>query len=801
MAIELGLATVNPAGPGRWRPNPAAFVERARIEVDARGMLTGTTTAGPDPVGTRVPMLRLAPLSGGPGCFVPGAEVELASDAPGSAAATAEPALAREGFLRGALNVRIPTLQVRGERYLHVAADGSVYDATDAAGVLIDMPSFGTDLFLDPDALVAVGPGAAWPPLEPVAEPRLLNRVPAAPGRGPAIMHGATVLRRVGAGFDTIPALARCALTFAVQIEQPGGARFRPFQRLGWDGPDPAGAEWTPLDANGVPVGATAGATEYAAVARLRDENAARVALAVRFESSNGSASLCPGEVAWTTDDGRTVLIHLPQLDVAPIPADDPWPAGGPGGFASVPVRIADDGSTWASDSTAGRRQSLGAIAPIASAVALRRRRVRGRRLCAWDNEDWTASPPETLALTAAGRLDVDVEHGLVAMSAEEPPQEWPSGPAGLGQPPNVTTDYEEGATMHLGARPAAREPVLDRLLERPTRLVSRSGVLHPQAPAHWHDIPRYESLDAALAAVSARWEALTIADLASPVAEVVQFEDSATYPDEAPAWPSGPVDPVVGDDPRLHLDLTIQAAERERPVILVDPGAGWSAPAVGTHYRSITLVGIVLGGIGWTSATVPPAERVTLELCSVLEPELRFSDVRDGAHVDVAWCETAALALAGTGVLGIRDSIVDGPGSAIVVPEGRAELERVSVGGAVSVRVLEASEVIFADDVEVEDRFQGCVRFSRVTSESVLPQVHRTAVDVPVKVVSTNRLDASWWRLSPDCDPAIRRGAENGSEMGAFSLLQFGARMAGFARRLEEYTPAGLSTGIIRID
>jgi hypothetical protein len=78
---------------------------------------------------------------------------------------------------------------------------------------------------------------------------------------------------------------------------------------------------------------------------------------------------------------------------------------------------------------------------------------------------------------------------------------------------------------------------------------------------------------------------------------------------------------------------------------------------------------------------------------------------------------------------------------------------------------------------------------------------VHRTAVDVPVKVVSTNRLDASWWRLSPDCDAAIRRGAENGSEMGAFSLLQFGARMAGFARRLEEYTPAGLSTGIIRID
>ena len=117
------------------------------------------------------------------------------------------------------------------------------------------------------------------------------------------------------------------------------------------------------------------------------------------------------------------------------------------------------------------------------------------------------------------------------------------------------------------------------------------------------------------------------------------------------------------------------------------------------------------------------------------------------------------------------------------------------------SVRVLEASEVIFADDVEVEDRFHGCVRFSRVTGTSVLPRVHRVTVDTPVKVVSHNRLHAAWWRLSPDCDAAILGGAENGSELGAFSLLQFRARMSGFSRRLEEFTPAGLTTGIIRID
>jgi hypothetical protein len=69
------------------------------------------------------------------------------------------------------------------------------------------------------------------------------------------------------------------------------------------------------------------------------------------------------------------------------------------------------------------------------------------------------------------------------------------------------------------------------------------------------------------------------------------------------------------------------------------------------------------------------------------------------------------------------------------------------------------------------------------------------------VRVVSRNRRDAAWWRLREDCDPAIARGAENGSELGAFSSVQLPERLVGFGRRLAEFTPAGLVTGIIRID
>ncbi|MDX6512052.1 MAG: hypothetical protein QOE36_1556, partial [Gaiellaceae bacterium] len=712
--VELGLASVAGAGSGSWRPNPATFAVRASIDLDASGVVATATTGGGLPGGTRVPMLRLSALGGVPGRFFPGATLELASTAPGSTVAAEDSELGREGFLRGVLHVEIPPLEIRGHRLLHIAIDGSLYESH-AGAALIDMPEVDGDRQLDPAALLAAGPGAAWPPLPAEAEPRMLNRVPAAPGRGPVVMHGALPLRRTGTGLGEIPTTAECALAFAAQLEVPGGAAFRPFQRLSWTGRDPRSGTWTALDREGQPVGADEVAAEYAAVAAQREADPERVALAVRFECSEAGATLCPGEIAWSADDGRTVLIHLPQLDAEPLAAGAPWPAESTFAFASEAVRVGDDGSTWASESTAGRRVALGAVAPIAEAAGLRRRRVHWRRLCAWTREDWTASPPQTLALTRSGRLDVDVLHGLFAFAAEEPPQSWPAGPAGgAAVPPNVTVDYEEGATMHIGARPAAREPVLDLRLERPTRLVSRSGTLHPDAPADWHTIPRYDSLHGALTAISAHWQAL-VAVGGGDVSEVVQFEDSATYPDEAPLWPAGPANAAVHAATRLSL--TIQAAERERPTILVDPD--WTMPVPEPQYAALTLRGIAFGGTGWSGMTLPPAERVAIELCTVLDAEnqLELADLPAGTHVTVTRCETGGLVLAGAGVLTVSDSIVDArPGAALGATAGEVVLERVSVGGEVDVRVLEASEAIFDGRVTVENRFQGCVRYSRVS-------------------------------------------------------------------------------------
>lgn len=799
LRIELGLATVASGG-ATWHATPeASFVQRAVLDLDASGVLASGPGSDLDPGGVRVVVLRVTSADGA-GRFFPGATLALAGTGPAAPTAVDDSGLAREGFLAGAVHVRIPPVQVPSTWTALVGLDGSLYEVAHD-GAAVQHPVRGGERQLAAAALVSTGPGQAWPATPGRAEPVFLDQAPA-PGRGPVVLHGAHVVRRTGGGYADLAAGAGCALAFALRLDRPGGPVFHPFQRLAWSGPDPAAATWAVLDDAGLALPAAGLQPRYSEIAGLAAAEAGHAVVVARFECSVDQASCCPGEVAWTTDDGRVLLVHLPQLDAVPA-ADGPWRRDPAYAGVSELVRIANDGSTWDGDSTAVARVSLGDVAPLAAPSALRRRRVHRRSLCAWDNEDPTASPPLLLARTEPGRLDVDVAHGLFAMAAVDPPRPWPAGPVGgPPSPATVTVGYEDGATMHLGALPAAREPVLDRRLERPTRLVCGSGVLHAEAPRDWHDIPRYATLTGALAAVSAAWSSLA-GDLTGQVqAEVVQIEDDAAYAGEAPTWPSGPVDATAAAT--CTLRLTLQAAERRRPTVLVDPAVGWASPADPVTYDRLVMTGLALGADGWSGLLVPPTREVRVELTSILfaENTLSLTAPDNGGSVTVALCQTAGIRLDGPGELVVTDSVVDAPGAAAVtVPIGSADLTRVSVGGTVRVRVLDADTCIFDDDVTVEDRFHGCVRYSRATAGSVLPQTFKVCYDVPLRILSRNRRDPGWWRLREDCDRRVVAGAEDGNELGAFGSVHLAARLAGFRRRLVEFTPAGLQTGVIRRD
>ena len=531
------------------------------------------------------------------------------------------------------------------------------------------------------------------------------------------------------------------------------------------------------LGADGAPAADPAARLQQ--IAELREEAPPALQLALRLEADAPDLALAPSELVWTADTGATLLVHLPSLRTAAGSPAAGWPAGL--AAASPAVAVSADGSTRVLGATQVARYALGQAAPLPGHATLRRRRVRYRNLCPWRNE--TAA--DKLDPTPAGWLDVDPAYGLFALAPSEPPPTWPGPPADPAlRPAACTVDYQQGYSAHVGALPAAREPELSARLETPTRLVSRSGALHATAPASWHGIPRYPSLTEALAAAGAENPPLE--------REVVEFQDSATYP-EQPAWPAGPG------------ALVLQAAERQRPVLVL---SGWD-PLPAGHYAELVLHGLALGG---GALLLPPSEKTVVRFCTLTGPEavLTFADLAGAgggeAEVEVSRSVLAGLVLAGPGTLTVDDSVIDpgdgvAGGAALEAPAGRCRLERVTALGSVTALVLDASEAIATGPVQVLDRFHGCVRYSAVPAGSVLPRRHRVVEDAALDFVSLGREDPAHARLSERCDPAVRQGAEDGSEMGVFHGVRAAQREAALARRIAEFTPAGLETGFLRLD
>jgi hypothetical protein len=778
------------------------LVSQAKLRGGARTSAQGIKAITGSDAGTgAVVMICLRPVGPETVAYFPGATVELCGRATGARRSSHVGDMAVEGFLQGALIVEVPRTWVREERWFYVAADGSIYDAQtaqkqasdDPKGIDVELSSHegGFELKVGHEALV-VGPGPAWPPLARTATQERVTRVPSALGRGPVVLHGGRALHEDGGTLKEAPADVAMGLVFAARITQGVGTRYEPFLRLDWKGSDPLSAtSWTALTIKpgGSIVAAADVASRFAEIAELRESHALAIELVVRFEAGKDGVELPPCEVVWTSDDGQTVLIHLPALtaEKGGTPSWKPSLA-----HASRSVRVGIDGSTH-EDSGLGAtaRYSLGPVAPLAGPPTIRRRRARYRSLCQWDHEQ---SGNFTHAPTPSGCLDVDPTHGLFAIAASEPARPYPKAPVGLSSPAPVTVDYLDGYSDHIGARADAREPILNTRLPEPTRIVSGSGRLHQGAPAKWHSKPRYRSLTDALSAIASG------ADGKVAPHEIIQIEDSATYI-EAPAWPSGPA------------QLTIQAAESERPVLRLT--APWAAGNVG--YEALSISGVALGGEGKSGVSIelPATKNAALHFCTVTRAidSLAFKAPKNGAiQVLIERSVTGALKLAGAGSLKVLDSVIDAAGGrAIEVEQGMCELARVTVLAVeedltdepptgVIVGVLEATEVIFQSRVQVLDRFHGCIRYSRVAPGSVLPRRHRV-VETEARLLSRDRHDPAHARLPADAPRELLRGAEDGSELGAFHDVRLAQRYEAVIRRLGDFTPAGVLTGVVRLD
>ncbi|MFE6690793.1 hypothetical protein ACFVFQ_30510 [Streptomyces sp. NPDC057743] len=165
---------------------------------------------------------------------------------------------------------------------------------------------------------------------------------------------------------------------------------------------------------------------------------------------------------------------------------------------------------------------------------------------------------------------------------------------------------------------------------------------------------------------------------------------------------------------------------------------------------------------------------------------------------------------------LHLRDSILDATGTdraALSAPDCRhahAELSahRTTVLGEVHVHAVRIAEnSLFTGLVHAARRQVGCVRFSYLPPGSRTPRRYRCQPDLvgPAKdarvrpLLRSERYGTPWYgQLATSCPEEIRRGAEDGGELGAYHDLYLPQRTDSLRARLAEYTPAGTDAGIV---
>jgi hypothetical protein len=404
------------------------------------------------------------------------------------------------------------------------------------------------------------------------------------------------------------------------------------------------------------------------------------------------------------------------------------------------------------------------------------------------DLRDWRRPPP--------GKVAVDVRRGRCTFAAGE-------------EPATLTATLTYGFSADLGGGPYDR----------------RRRKAEGEADGRPDTIAEPDALDVLFEVPSAEFPTIQDAvDAWSPAMHpraVIQLTDSRTHP--------GCTITKGG------AELVVQAARNRRPLLTGDVVVTGAAERARLVLDGLLVAGRVdlqgtRGELELRHCTLVPG-RTLGEDGQPAEParsSLSVDPANTSLRVTVDHSITGPLRLpAGTAALVVRDSIVDAPGAAgaaIAAPDGgdqpgpAATLERVTVFGRVRVRELTlASAVLFTAPVLAERRQGGCVRFSFLPDGSQTPRRYRCQPDLLLERAAQGGQPAApagltpaftarqyghpgYAQLAPECAAELRTGAEDGSEMGAFSRLRQPQREANLRVRLDEYLPFGLDAELIYV-
>jgi hypothetical protein len=287
----------------------------------------------------------------------------------------------------------------------------------------------------------------------------------------------------------------------------------------------------------------------------------------------------------------------------------------------------------------------------------------------------------------------------------------------------------------------------------------------------------------------------IAAADL--PLNGGLSVDDSMTY---------GPCADVVN-----ATALVVQADDLQRPYVRLN------APWVLTgNNGTLVLNGLWIGGDAGSRVELVGTWAQVILRRMTLDPGGTNADGNPIAAIPlvvsgsvqslvVEGCILGPISTSGVGVIdsiSLSDSIVQAASGqkAIVQAPGPVSLQRVTIIGDLALERLYATETLVIGTATVADTQWGCFRFSAAGLGSRLPHPFASVVlDSGTILLSSARFgDPHYCQLSEAAPESIRRGAEDGSEMGAFSALNNPIVLDGLSTKIEEFMPFGLIPAFI---
>lgn len=261
--------------------------------------------------------------------------------------------------------------------------------------------------------------------------------------------------------------------------------------------------------------------------------------------------------------------------------------------------------------------------------------------------------------------------------------------------------------------------------------------------------------------------------------------------------------------------DLTIQAANLQRPYLQLN--RNWRLRAKLNNDACLCLDGLWIGNrsdqqydiriqrnykcVMIRNCTIDPGDTAKNILAEAIHP-VRLTIEGSIDELYIIGSITGSILTQGGGLIEkvfITDSIIqslDTSIAAIELGSGLLDIKRSTVMGAVNCHQLQASEVIITQKSMVTNVQAGCFRFSAAPAESRLPRPYESYLfpENENRWFNATRFgQPAYAQLSETTPAQVQRGAENGSEMGAFNSLLNPIKLDDLNTKIQEYMPFGL--------